>query len=228
VVVLAASQTGVGDLTIDGTNVYWTNATTSSGHIMKVNKNGGTSVDGGARPGDGSAPADSGAAIASDAPVELAVANWPSDVAVDATYVYWMEQIGSSSPSQAAPGPWRVPIAGGPAVQVAKSDSVEPTGLALDQDNVYFMDDQGSLFTVPKSGGTEHLMLSDLGQVPTGLASDGTNLYISAVSALLNLPLAGGFPTVLANYGNNSPAFLAVDVTSVYVADGFTVLKVAK
>jgi hypothetical protein len=231
-VILARSQVGVLDITLDDTNVYWgtVTGTQGPGHIMKVDKHGGTPVDGGGTPIDGAAPdgspaLDSSAATGGAAPVEISASNWPYNVAVDAASIYWIEE--ASGPFQMHSGVMKAPIAGGLVVQLAVDDSYEPMGLALDDNNVYFMNGSGALFTVSKNGGPTHVMLSNLGMIPEGLVTDGTNLYIGANDKLVKVPLAGGFATALAT-DLISGSFIALDATSVYLAYGDSVLKVAK
>jgi len=222
-VLLAASQLHVLDLAIDDTNVYWGtisgDANRDLGTIMKVNKNGGVPLDAGGAPLDGGAALDAGATLDENAPVQLAGAGFPSNVAVDATYVYWVEMQAPNS------GVKRVPIGGGTPSQLADSDLIGAMGLALDADNVYFMNGARALYRVSKNGGPPQVMLSSLGTA-LGLETDGTNLYIGADPALVKVPLAGGFASPLAT--NLGASYIALDANNVYVAGGDTVLKVAK
>ena len=50
------------------------------------------------------------------------------------------------------------------------TDPVEPMGIALGGDNVYFANGEGTVFEVSKNGGPTHVVLSSLGQFPAGLA----------------------------------------------------------
>jgi hypothetical protein len=195
---------GATGMTLSTGNVYWTTRDwmtgTGAGQVMKADKDGGQ-------------------------PADLAAGNAPHDVAVDANYVYWIEQ--------AAPffGVIKTPIAGGPSLQLAATDPVEPMGLALDADNVYFMTGDGKLLKVSKNGGPTTVLLSDIGWFPRGLATDGTNVYVGSNGGLFRVPVNGGraawlFPSV---EGGTASA-IALDDTSVYVADcdRNAVIRVAK
>jgi hypothetical protein len=216
--VVRLAKGGVWDIKLDATNVYWTS--TGTGQIMMADKSGGAPVDGGLSV-DGGVTSDGG--VSSDGgAVQIATARWPYNLAVDATNVYWIDQVQPSS------GVLKAPIAGGPAVQLAVSDPIEPGGLALDDDNVYYGNGSGQIFKVSKNGGPPRLLLGDVGWFPGDLAVDGTTLYVGAYTKLLSVPLAGGQPAALAvNLSGSS--FIAQDATSIYVAVmGGDVLKVAK
>ncbi len=228
---LAAGQFGVTAIVVDASNVYWTTADGSpgQGHVMKVDKNGGTPLDGGTSTGGGG-PADGGgagdgsvASVDGASPVEIAAARWPYNVAVDATNVYWIDQMQPNS------GVLKAPIAGGPAVQLAVTDPVEPMGIALGGDNVYFANGEGTVFEVSKNGGPTQVVLSNLGQFPAGLATDATTLYVAASTKVVSIPLGGGAARTLAT-GIAGAGGIALDATSVYIADddGDAVVRVAK
>ena len=197
---LAPGQLGVTDIALDAANVYWTTAADQpgQGRVMTMDKNGGT-------------------------PVEIAAATWPYALAVDATNVYWLEQVQPNS------GVLKAPIVGGPAVQLAVSDPIEPTAIALDDDHVYFSNGEGTVFVVSKNGGPTKLVLSNLGQFPAGLAADATTLYIASSTKLVRIPLGGGAAETLAT-GIAGAEGIALDATSVYITDdvGNAVVKVAK
>lgn len=212
----------VTDMAADATSVYWTEAEdVGAGRVMKMDKDG-VAPPSGAAGSDAAADEhpDGGAPVT--LPVQLAVSNWPSNVAVDATNVYWIEQ------GQPA-GVWKVPLAGGPAVRIARSDEYEPEGLALDELNVYFADGGGTVFKAPKSGGPATVMVAHLGLSPAGLAADATNLYVAASTEILSRPLAGGKVRTLAG-GLAGAGSIAQDATSVYVTDdlGNAIVKVSK
>jgi len=233
-VILASGQIGITRIAFDATNVYWTalSGSLGLGHVMKVDKNGGTPVDGASTdaggPADGGGAEDGSAASADGAspvgaPVEIAAAKWPYDVAVDATNVYWIDQMQPNS------GVLKAPIAGGPAVQLAVTDPIEPMGIALGGDNVYFANGEGTVFEVSKTGGPTQVVLSNLGQFPAGLATDATTLYVAASTKVVSIPLGGGAARTLAT-GIAGAGGIALDDTSVYVTDddGGAVVRVAK
>jgi hypothetical protein len=184
--------------------------------VMKVDKNSGTPIDGGL-PVDAGALTDGGAG----APIQVAVAWWPANLAVDATSVYWIEAMAPNS------GVFKAPIAGGPVVQLATSDGVEPGGgLALDEDNVYYGNRAGVIFKVSKNGGATQTLMTGIGD-PADLALDGTNLYVRATDTVLSVPLTGGFVRALAT-GLTGASSLALDATSVYFATTNDIMKAAK
>ena len=222
-VILASGASGVTDIALDASNVYWTATGGSApGRVMKVSKNGGTPLDGGRSDGAG-ASVDGGSAVAGDSPVQIATARWPYNVAVDATNVYWIEQVQPNS------GVLKAPIAGGPVVQLAVSDPIEPMGIALDEDNVYFGNGEGTVFEVSKNGGRVNIVLSNLGQFPAGLATDATTLYVAASTKLVSIPLGGGAARTLAT-GLAGAGGIALDAANVYLTDddGDEVVSVAK
>jgi hypothetical protein len=195
---------GAAGMTLSTGNVYWTTRDrmtgTGAGQVMKVDKDGGQ-------------------------PADLAAGNAPHDVAVDASYVYWIQQ--------AAPafGVVKTPIAGGASVQLAVTDPVEPMGIALDADNVYFMTGDGKVLKVSKNGGPTIVLLGDVGWFPHGLATDGTNVYVGSNGGLFRVPVGGGpaawlFPSI----DGGTASDIALDDTSVYIADRGrdAIIRVAK
>ena len=200
IVKLAPVPFFVTGIVVDATSVYWTAGVgdVGRGGVMKVDKLGGT-------------------------PVEIATAKWPYDVAVDATNVYWIEQVQPNS------GVLKAPIGGGPAVQLAVSDPIEPMGIALDDDRVYFGDGEGTIFAVPKGGGPTQVVASNLGDFPAGIATDATTLYIAASTKLVSVPLGGGMVRTLAT-GIAAAGGMALDATSIYVTDegGNAIVRVGK
>jgi hypothetical protein len=186
-------------------------------------------IDGGFGAADGELDArDGGPGLAADGgaplhlPVQIGTANWPYAIAIDDTSVYWLEQ-------QQPAGVWKAPLAGGPAVQVAASDESEPGALALDAQNVYFANGEGTVFKAPKTGGSRTVVISDLGIFPAGLATDETDLYVAASTKIVSKPLAGGHVRTLA-VGLAGAGSIALDGTSVYVTDrdGNSIVKVPK
>jgi hypothetical protein len=137
-------------------------------------------------------------------------------VAVNASHVYFTQrEAGTVS---------RVPRAGG-AVEVLAQAQTRPTSIALDQNNVYWFNDEFFTPTVQKFP----LVGGDL---PVQVAStSNTDLFCLAVdasyvywtqdgleAAVIKAPLAGGALVTLAPSGPNSRS-LALDATSVYWAN---------
>jgi len=217
-VVQLANTRGVWDIVLDANNIYWTTLLANPSQILMTDKHGGTPVVDGGLPLDGGASGDGG----TPAPFVIGTARYPYNLAVDGTYAYWIDQMQPNS------GVVKAPIAGGPAVQISVSDPIEPGGLALDDQNVYYGNGSGQIFKVSKDGGPTHLLLGNVGWFPGDLLVDGTTLYIGANTKLLSVPLAGGIPGALADL--NGSGFIALDETSIYVADDGdgNVLKVAR
>jgi len=142
------------------------------------------------------------------APSQVVEFGSPRRLAVDGQYVYWIDAIGVLA----------VPIEGGAPMQLAVLAAPDTTALALGQDLVYFLTAQGQLFQVSKSGGTGKVLLSDLGDSPTGLAVDGQNLYVTGSEMLLKMP-AGGGPVYTLAAPLDQPARIILDPQNVYAAD---------
>lgn len=140
-------------------------------------------------------------------PAQLATANFARALAVDAHDVYWVDDFN---------GLVSAPLLGGTARQVTLSDSTM-SGLALDDGNVYFTTIDGKLFTVAKSGGAARVLLTDLGPGAVAVATDGRNVYVPSVDALVKMAVTGGPVTVLATSLTYITA-ITLDATNVYAA----------
>ena len=114
-------------------------------------------------------------------------------------------------------------------MQLAVSDPIKPTRIALDDDNVYFGNGEGTVFVVSKKGGPTNVVLSNLGQFPAGLATDATTLYIAASTKVVSIPLGGGTARTLA-IGIAGAEAIALDATSVFITDdvGNAFVRIAK
>ncbi|HEY8076511.1 MAG TPA: hypothetical protein VIF62_20445, partial [Labilithrix sp.] len=103
-----------------------------------------------------------------------------SDIALDATNVYWAE---SDLSDVLPPVIMTAPKAGGTATPVATIATHDPGELALDATGVYWLDDQTqALMRAPKSGGAPAVVIGD--QVTAtkfggfgALAVDASGLY---------------------------------------------------
>jgi hypothetical protein len=146
---------------------------------------------------------------------------YPDNIAVDATHVYFTMQHDIS----------RVPRNGG-AVQVLAMVEVMPQRIALDGNNVYWIDWgtgnggsnlDGSVMKVPLAGGTP-VSLATMEPYPQELAVDASNVYWTnalgpglAEGAVMKVPIAGGSKVVLASsVAYQSPRGIAVDSSAVY------------
>jgi hypothetical protein len=181
------------DIVAAGGAVYWWTSTGSSGaRIMKSDQTGAT-------------PA---------APVQIATASWPMGLTVDAQNVYWID---GGYPG--VPAIMRAPIDGGSSTMVVETDPPSALAIVSDSTAVYFTTGDGRLIEVPKSGGTSRVLLSNIGDfVQTGLTSDGTNLYVAGSNGVVSMPAHGG-PVVTLVANLDWPSGIAVDDSSVYVAD---------
>jgi hypothetical protein len=131
-----------------------------------------------------------------------------SDIAVDATDVFWTD-FGNGKV-------WKAPKAGGAPTQLA-SGQAGAHGIALDAANVYFTaQTAGNVVKVPKAGGAATILASGQ-QAPFGIALDASFVYWTNYfgGAVMRAPLAGGAPATLAS-GLMGPAGVAVDASNVY------------
>jgi hypothetical protein len=95
-----------------------------------------------------------------------------------------------------------VPIQGGSATTLATSSGFV-RGLATDGHDVYFVDSAG-LKSVPMTGGSVQLLADASGWDTSGLAVVGSNLVVTAGSAVLSVPIQGGPPAALGGQQPNA------------------------
>lgn len=121
-------------------------------------------------------------------PVVLAGAElFPTDLAVDATHVYWT--VAGNAPGYTDGGVRRVPLGGGAPAWVVTSQPY-PTGLAIDSTSVYFT--TGSqLLKAPLAGGAVVTLATGL-SYPEAVAVDATHVYVAAYSIIGKVPKNGG------------------------------------
>jgi hypothetical protein len=161
------SQASPLTLTTDGTNVYW-------GNYGTFNNNNDYNGDGAIL----QAPV-AGGTVVTIASSQLQ----PAAIAVDATNIYWATQ-GGLNTSTGAPVPnsgtiVKAPVGGGTPVTLASSQDW-PTGLAIDSQNVYWVNtgsgmNDGEIVVVPIAGGTPATLVYS-GVNPTGLALTSTGI----------------------------------------------------
>lgn len=111
-------------------------------------------------------------------------------------------------------------------VQVLATGLSKPSALAIDLTNVYWLDELGGLFKVPKTGGSPVMLFNgggNIGQVPS-IGLDATSVYFSAFYqnqyVVAATPITGGDPAnprVLATEAANG---VAVALGNVYWIDG--------
>jgi hypothetical protein len=97
-----------------------------------------------------------------------------------------------------------VPIQGGSPTDVATSTG-EVDGLGVDEQNVYFIDQDG-VKSVPVGGGVLQLLTDQISSIDAGgyggtIAVAGSTLLVASTAqggSVLSVPIAGGAPTVLA------------------------------
>jgi len=144
---------------------------------------------------------------------------YAAGLAVDAEYLYWIDQDHGTVN--------RLPLAGGSASIVA-SGLVTPGGLALKAGTLYLSDAAGDLLSVPASGGSVTTLFAGPGlpantiveQYSPPIVADDHNVYFSVCYqqvGLYRIPLSNGSaPTLLANACAGG---MAVDADQVYWID---------
>ncbi len=156
------------NVTADSAHVYWTNGNShfADGEVAEVLLDGG---------GETTLAFDQAG---------------PISPAVDATNLYWVAQ-GSGDGGTV----WKLPLAGGPAIQLASSKT--PYYLAVNASAVFWSSLGDGLEEVPIDGGavTRLVTLADVG---AGLAVDANSLYFGVASSVEAVSVNGGVASDLA------------------------------
>jgi hypothetical protein len=153
------------DIAVDSTFVYWESMSSStSGGIWRCPLAGCVG-----------------------APTQLATATQPYGMALDATYVYWVDQFDNSV--------HRTPKAGGGTNQVlddgGSSVHTIPQRAAVDNAFVYFGDDFGNTVSVPFDGGAPRVLQTNDGtNTEYAILVDSTSIYYGAT----NFNLSANYP----------------------------------
>lgn len=239
---LAASQRGVTNLHVDGSNVYWyylNDINNAQGYVRQVPTSGGSVIT-----------------LATDA-------NGLRGATFDATDAYWVGAngdlrrvpLGTSASTVigslygnpgtelymvndasrlyfgqsqfSSAGLWSAPKTGG---SPAAYQQLAGTNVDIDANDLYFIALGGaapsSVQKIPKVGGTATVLSPALSNT-RDIAVDSSGVYVSDSAGIHLVPLAGGpMKTLLATYSQT----IALDATSVYFADynGGTISRLAK
>jgi hypothetical protein len=235
---LAALTALPGGIAVDASNVYWGERTygpPSSGAVRKLALAGGTPVtltsDASHWPYRLSVDASSvyfTNALPSSAVVKIPIAGGaataiamgrpgPYDIAIDSSYVYWLERndtIGAIV---------KAPLNGGsPVTVISMPDTIG--SLALDAGSLFWTGSNHDLFTLPVSGGSA-LRLGD----GNGLLSVDANFVYMATCIIEKVPRAGG--AVVKLFGDvcdHDTVAITADAVSLYWIGGNAVMRLAK
>jgi len=202
---LATGEVVALGIALDATHAYWTvgryiaDGIPSGGKVMRVAFSGGAPET-----------------LASDLRL-------PTDIAVDAHNVYWIDDFSNEVLS--------VPSSGGDPISVARTHEV--SALTIDATSAYWLDVDGAKRTstvkkAPLAGGAA-IELASAQLYTGGLAVDSTSVYWIDLDQplgtvrVMKVPLEGGPATTLlsmASYSPNEAGTLAVDETSAYFVGG--------
>jgi hypothetical protein len=214
---------GVNDFVVDSTNVYWTeyDVVSGNGAIKTVAKTGGavTVLATGTPPGLNGDVFD------------------PGPIAVDSTYVYWMDMNSTLR---------RVPKTGGTAVETSVG-GLGAQRMVIDAGSVYLYGITGgqtpatsrTVFRYPLSGGSVQVLATGSEMAVFGnVALDDTNFYGANWDGAPNgdvfeVPIGGGAPIFVVTHLNN-PRNFAIDTSNIFYSGNITnpgatgVFKVSK
>ncbi len=137
----------------------------------------------------------------------------PSSIAVDATHIYWAS-LGAGASDGAIKRRLRANI--GP-VDTVLAGIARPVAIALDGNDVFFGREDGTIATIPKSGGTPQLLAQDVAPGAFHMTTDATHVYWTNTGAgtVNRVKKSGGAILPLA-IQQTKPWDIAVDATDVY------------
>lgn len=203
VTILASSLGGVNAIATDGTDLYWTEFDIGSGagSVKKVPKGGGAVTV----LASGFPEAEGGGTSAYDV-------LFPKGIALDASYVYWGEQVAGSAIR-------RVLKTGGPVLDLGRGQSFGPNSIVMDASFIYGVDDStGEASRLPIADGTVEVLASGLAN-PFSAVLDADSLYwvefTSLSGKVAKIPKAGGSVTTLVGSLDN-PKNVVLDDTFAY------------
>ena len=232
VTTLATDQYPAVSVAVDGTHVYWVD---SGGSVKKVPLGGGSVTTLATGQNDPlSVEVDdthvywvnfyggtvNAVPVGGGSVTTLASGQYnPRSVAVDGTHVYWVNYgtLGDESDSVTTDGTVNeVPISGG-AVTTLASGQNNPSSLAVDGTNVYWVTGSwgsyaglGTVNAVPVGGGTVTTLATGQND-PTSVATDGTNVYwVDQWSGGVRQVPVGGGPVNTVARGQSHPEWVGV------------------
>jgi hypothetical protein len=146
----------------------------------------------------------------------LAAGQSPSEIAVDATNVYWIDTSAIM----------KVGVAGG-AQPIALAQPQSPANLALDASYVYWVDMSTTLMRARIDGGPPELVYYSSANPIRTVAVDGSGVYWADQSGNISVGVTGQASRVLAS---NAPFVtgIALDAINVYWIGGSSIYRTPK
>ena len=168
-------------------------------------------------------PCDTESAICGSPVVLASNLHFTCSIALDATFVYWVDCQGANSDLM------KVPINGGTPTTLVSGLTSEQSGflsIAVDAESIYWTSltaEGGLILKAPLNGGPP-VTLASVDGVPNGLAVNATSVFVATgatgtngtvVEQVLSVPIGGGTPSILAT-NDQYPGSLAIDGTNIY------------